>query len=211
MPDIKIEERLQIETLLNAGYKPSKIASQLGRTKSSISRELSRNSVDGKYCHEKAHQLATARRAKPRGSILTQDNWTTVRNLLQQKWSPEQISGWLKENPEMGFYVSDQWIYEYVYADRKNGGTLYQHLRRGGKPYKSGGKKHYRGKIPNRVDISARPDIINRRLRLGDWEVDSVVGKLNQSSIVTIVERVSRYTAIIIAKSDRVERIFLLE
>ena len=74
---------------------------------------------------------------------------------------------------------------------------MYESLRRGGKPYKKGGPKTYRGKIKDRVEISSRPEIINKRLRLGDWEVDSVIGKMNQSSIVTIVERFSRYTAII--------------
>ena len=80
-------------------------------------------------------------------------------------------------------------------------------MRRGGKPYKLGGKKHYRGKIKGRIDISARPDIINKRLRLGDWEVDSVIGKMNQSSIVTIVERVSRYTAIVKVNSKEADEV----
>ena len=90
---------------------------------------------------------------------------------MHQKWSPDQISGWLKNNPDIGFYVSDQWIYEYINTDRRNGGTLYKNLRRGGRPYKIGGRKIYRGKIKDRIDISARPEIINKRLRLGDWEV----------------------------------------
>ncbi|MGB1192847.1 MAG: IS30 family transposase, partial [Pseudomonadales bacterium] len=86
-------------------------------------------------------------------------------------------------------------------------GTLYKNLRRAGKPYKTGGKKQYRGKIKGRVDISVRPDIINKRQRLGDWEVDSVIGKMNQSSIVTIVERVSRYTAIIKVNSKEADQV----
>lgn len=197
MPHLTITDRLQIETLLNAGHKQVEIAHQLKRSKSTISTEINRNSRDGYYCHNTAQKLASARRVNAKKSILTEDNWTTVRSLLNQKWSPEQISGWLRNNPSIGFYVSDQWIYEYVKSDREHGGRLYQHLRRAGKPYKRGGRKVYRGKIKNRIDIASRPDIINKRLRLGDWEVDSVVGKMNQSSIVTIVERVSRYTAII--------------
>lgn len=205
MAHIKITERLKIETLLNAGHKQAEIARQLNRSSSVISMEISRNSSDGIYCHNAAQQRTDARRMNAKQSILTEDNWTTVRSLLQQKWSPEQISGWLKDNPNMGFYVSDQWIYEYVNSDRQNGGKLYENLRRAGKPYKVGGKKVYRGKIKNRVDITARPDIINHRLRLGDWEVDSVVGRMNQSSIVTIVERLSRYTAIIKVSSKEAE------
>lgn len=197
MTHLQITDRLKIETLRNAGHNQVEIASQLGKSKSTISAELNRNSRNGKYCHHTAQKLADERRANAKHSILTEDNWTVVRSLLQQKWSPEQISGWLRNNPDVGFYVSDQWIYEYVKLNRESGGTLYKNLRRAGKPYKAGGKKAYRGKIKNRTDITARPDIINKRLRLGDWEVDSVIGKMNQSSIVTIVERVSRYTAII--------------
>jgi|SRR5210317_225653 len=207
MAQIKIEERLQIETLLKAGVKQSAIALELGRSRSTISKEIKRNSVDGNYCHAIAQKQTAERRYNGKGNILTDDNWTTVRSLLQQKWSPEQISGWLKENPEIGFYVSDQWIYEYIYSDRARGGELYKNLRRAGKPYKNGGKKQYRGKIKDRVDITVRPDIINKRQRLGDWEVDSVIGKMNQSSIVTIVERVSRYTAIIKVKSKEAEQV----
>jgi IS30 family transposase len=163
-----------------------------------ISYEIRRNSVDGKYCHNKAQKLADERRANSKESHFTDDNWMVVKSLLEQKWSPEQISGWLRTHPEAyGFYVSDQWIYEYIKSDRDNGGTLYQDLRRAGKPYKFGGKKVYRGKIKGRIDISLRPEIIDKRLRIGDWEVDSVIGKMNQSSIVTIVERASRYAAII--------------
>ena len=207
MAQLKIEERLQIETLLQAGMKQAQIALQLGRSRSTISKEIKRNSIDGNYCHHRAQQKADERRTNAKQGILTDDNWTEVRSLLQQKWSPEQISGWLRANPEMGFYVSDQWIYEYIYADRASGGELYKHLRRGGKRYKNGGKKQYRGKIKDRIDISVRPDIINRRQRLGDWEVDSVIGKMNQSSIVTIVERVSRYTAIIKVNSKEAEQV----
>ncbi len=205
MGQIKALERLQIETLIEAGHKAPSIAKQLGRNKSSIYREINRNTYENKYCHNAAQQQAEQRRKDSKTSILTEDNWTIVRALIQQKWSPEQISGWLKENPLIGFYVSDQWIYEYIYRDRGDGGNLYENLRRAGKPYKLGGPKVYRGKIKDRVEISSRPDIINKRLRIGDWEVDSVIGKMNQSSIVTIVERLSRYTAIIKVSSKEAD------
>ena len=198
MSEITISERLQIETLLNAGQKPSAIAKQLGRVRSTIYNEINRNtSVNGIYCHNYAQKKRDERRFNSKKCLLTEDNWTVVRSLILQKWSPEQISGWLKNNPEQGFTVSDQWIYHYINLDRVKGGELYLSLRRAGKPYKYGGKQVYRGKIKDRIDIISRPDIINKRLRLGDWEVDSVIGKMNGSSIVTLVERVSRYTAIL--------------
>jgi IS30 family transposase len=206
MSELQISDRLQIEALLKAGRKPAFIAKQLSRNRSTISREISRNtSADGIYCHDFAQKTRNKRRFDAKESILTEDNWTTVRVFIQQKWSPEQISGWLKKNPSYGFYVSDQWIYEYINQDRNNGGSLYMHLRRAGKPYKKGGNKVYRGKIKDRVDITNRPEIINKRLRIGDWEVDSVIGRMHQSSIVTIVERVSRYTAIIKVSSKEAD------
>jgi IS30 family transposase len=199
MAQLKIAERLQIETLLKAGHNQSSIAKQLCRNRSTISNEISRNtSSDGDYCHNLAQKKTNKRRAESKEKIITEDNWTVVRVLIKQKWSPEQVSAWIKSHPDSyGFSVSTEWIYQYIKHDRANGGILYNDLRRAGKPYKLGGKKVYRGKIKDRVDITHRPEIINKRLRLGDWEVDSVIGKLNQSSIVTIVERVSRYTAII--------------
>jgi len=198
MSELQVSERLQIETLLKAGHKPGFIAKKLGRNRSTISIEISRNtSEDGIYCHNFAQKTRNQRRFDAKESILTHDDWTTARVFIQQKWSPTQISGWLKTNPSYGFYVSDQWIYEYINPDRSYGGTLYKHLRRAGKPYKKGGPRTYRGKIKGRIDITHRPEIINKRQRIGDWEVDSVIGRIHQSSIVTIVERVSRYTVII--------------
>jgi len=197
MTHLRIEDRLQIETLLNRGDNPTEIAQALGRKRAAIHAEIKRNAVNGNYCHNVAQTLTDDRRANAKQSILTEENWTVVISLLLQKWSPEQISGWLKANPEMGFYVSDQWIYQYVDNDRAKDGTLYTHLRRAGKPYKSGGKRKYRGKIKNRIDIDNRPELINTRIRIGDWEVDSVLGAMNKSSIVTLVERKSRYTAIL--------------
>ena len=194
MSKLTFEERIKIKALKEAGLNASKISSQLNRSKSTITRELSRNSVDGIYDPYKATELSKSRRQNTGKKKITDDNWTYVRSLLQMNWSPEQISGWLKNNPTIGFYVSDQWIYEYIKQNQQVGGDLYKSLRREGKPYRN--KKAYRGTIKNRVCIDHRPDIVNKRLRIGDWEVDSVIGKLHQSSLVTLVERVSKYTVI---------------
>ena len=65
------------------------------------------------------------------------------------QWSPEQISSWLRANSSIGFYVSDEWIYQYIKNDRDNGGDLYTELRRGGRPYKN--KKAYRAHFRNLI------------------------------------------------------------
>lgn len=205
MSKLTTEDRFKIETLYNAGQNANQIAIQLGRHKSTISRELSRNSVDGVYKHDNAEKLTKQRKSSCGRIKLTEDNWTFVRSLIYLKWSPEQISGWLKENPGIGFYVSDQWIYEYIRENQANGGDLYVELRRQGRPYRNGKFRPYKGKIKDRISIEERPEVVNRRIRIGDWEVDSVIGKLNKSSLVTLVERVSRYTVIIRVNSKEAD------
>lgn len=205
MGKLTSEDRCKIEALYSAGVTATKIAQQLGRNKSTISRELSRNSVDSMYQYEEANKLAKKRRSCGGAPKITGDNWTLVRMLLYLKWSPEQISGWLKDNPGVGFYVSDQWIYEYIHKNQAKGGDLYEHLRRAGRPYRNGKFRPYRGSIKDRISIEERPEIVDKRLRFGDWEVDSVIGKLNKSSLVTLVERVSRYTIILKVNSKEAQ------
>jgi IS30 family transposase len=201
------DERCEISALCTAGKSPSEIAKQLGRSISTITRELSRNSTEGGYDFITANEAAIKRRGSQNSQRITQDNWTYVRTLIRQKWSPDQVDQWLKKHPEVGFMVSRESIYQYIKEDRQKGGDLYLNLRRAGKAYRHGRFKEYRGKIIGRVDITQRPDIVNKRLRIGDWEVDSVIGCMNQSSIVTLVERVSRYTAIIKVNSKGAEEV----
>lgn len=207
MGHLSITDRIKIETLLNAGHSISSIADSIGVNRCSIYREIERNSVNGKYCHNAAQKHANKRRQESKSSILTIDNWVFVESLLKQKWSPEQISGYLRLNSSVGFYVSDEWIYQYVRADREKGGDLYKFLRRKGKAYRRGSKREYRGKIKDRRCIETRPTVVNERQRIGDWEVDSVVGAMHKSAIVTIVERVSRYTAILKIASHDAEHV----
>ena len=200
------EERCKIEVLRQSGMNAANIGIQLGRHKSTITRELARNSINGSYEYNEAIRMAHSRRSGVGGKVqLNDDHWTYVRVLLYLKWSPEQISGWLRKNPEIGFYVSDQWIYEYIHKNQSAGGDLYENLRRKGRPYRNGKFRPYRGKIKDRVSIEDRPEIVQKRLRIGDWEVDSVIGKLNQSSLVTLVERVSRYTVILRVNSKEAD------
>jgi IS30 family transposase len=100
MGQLNSTERLQIETLISAGHNVPSIAKQLGRNKTSVYREISRNTYEDKYCHNAAQKQAEKRRVDAKKSILTEDNWTVVRSLIQQKWSPEQISAGLKVIPQ---------------------------------------------------------------------------------------------------------------
>ena len=111
MGKLTTEDRCKIEALYSAGVTATKIAQQLGRNKSTITRELSRNSVDGMYQYEEANKLAKKRRSCGGAPKITGDNWTFVRMLLYLKWSPEQISGWLKDNPRYPFDIAGEMIF----------------------------------------------------------------------------------------------------
>ncbi len=88
-----------------------------------------------------------------------------------------------------------QWIYERVKADRKAGGRLFPLLRRRGrKPNWRGGRHSGRGHIPGRVDISERPDEVERKERVGDREADTIIGKGHSGAVVSLVDRASKYT-----------------
>ena len=111
-----------------------------------------------------------------------------IESKLRLEWSPEQISGWLKR--EHGKAISHEIIYLHIWDDKQSGGVLYRHLRRQGKKYdKRRHGKSTRGHIKNRVGIEERPVIVESRERLGDWEIDTVIGKNHQGALVRIVER----------------------
>jgi len=166
----------------------------IGRHRSTISRELSRNRGMRGYRPRQAHRLTLERRkAKVRpcfgGSI-----WTKVELLLQRDWSPEQISGRLRA--EEGIRISHEYIYQYIYADKRAGGELHHHLRCQKKRRKRYGAYDRRGVIRNRVSIDERPVVVDERSRVGDWEGDTVIGKNHKGALVTLVERKSLYTVI---------------
>ena len=188
------EERYQIYALKQAGQNQSEIAALLGRDKSTISREISRNRGMRGYRPRQAHLRTLERRKakmRPRfgGSI-----WTKAELLLQMDWSPEQISGRLKV--EEGIRISHEYIYQYIYADKRAGGELYHHLRCQKKRRKRYGSYDRRGVIPNRVSIDERPAVVAERSRVGDWEGDTVIGRNHKGALVTLVERKSLYTII---------------
>lgn len=88
----------------------------------------------------------------------------------------------------IGLSVSDEWIYQYVTADKACGGELYRHLRQGKRRYRKGyGQKQ--GRIPDAVSIELRPAVVDERSRLEDWEVDLVLGEQGTGAIVTLAER----------------------
>ena len=185
-------QRYQIYALKKMGHDQTEIAKCLGVNKSTISREFSRNQGQRGYRPKQAHKKALKRRAGKAQKRIKAETWPQVEEKLRLDWSPEQISGWLKENNQDA--VSHESIYQYIYADKRAGGDLHKHLRCQKKYRKRHGGKDRRGKIPNRVSIEERPEIVELRERIGDWEADTIIGAGQKGAIVTLVERKSRFT-----------------
>lgn len=187
-------QRYQIKALLDIGCKQTEIADQLGVAKSTISREVCRNRGQRGYRPKQAHEKAIERRRKKVKAHILMETWQMIEAKLKLDWSPEQISGWLKK--EQLSSVSPEWIYQYVYADKRAGGTLHRHLRCQKKRRKRYGQYDRRGIIPARRSIELRPEAVNRRERLGDWESDTIIGKRHRGALVTLTERKSRFTLV---------------
>jgi len=187
------EQRYQISALKRMGHSPMEIARELEVHKSTISRELSRNTGERGYRPKQAHEKACERRANAtHKERISTETWEVVEEKVRQDWSPEQVSGWLEKRQEIR--ISHEWIYQHILADQRTGGDLHTHLRQYGKRRKRYGKYDRRGKLPNRVSIEERPQVVEQRERLGDWEIDTLVGTGRRGALVSLVERKSRYT-----------------
>ena len=189
---LSLEERHYIEIERKMGISLNKIAQALGRAQSTLSRELKRNIGQKGYRHNQANQKAEERhQSKFKKIKLTDDIKELINDYLKQDWSPEQIAGRLRYDGVIELH--HETIYQYVLADKKDGGTLYTHLRHQNKTYRKryGSPRNHTG-IPDRVDIDLRPDAANNRERIGDWEADTIIGKNHKGAIVTLDDRKSK-------------------
>ena len=198
------EQRYQIKALLDTDVPQGKIAETIGVCPSTISRELKRNRGKRGYRPHQAHKKAVARKAKKSLPRIGAEIWSLVEKELREDWSPEQVSGRLKESE---IFVSHERIYQYVYANKRAGGTLWKHLRCPKKYRKRAGGRDRRGKIVNRRSIEERPAIVDERSRIGDWEADLIVGKNHQGVALTLTERNSRFTLLRIFPSKHADPI----
>jgi IS30 family transposase len=180
-------ERYQIHALMKAGHNQSQIAKVLDRSKSTISRELSRNTGSRGYRPKQACEMS-ADRAQNSRNANTVPAWVNdqAQLLLQLQWSPEQIASKLP--------ISHETVYLRVYADKAQGGTLWKNLRcQKQKRKRYAGGRDRRGQIPNRRPLSERPLHIEARRQVGHWECDTVMGANHKGAVVTMVERKSGY------------------
>ena len=186
-------QRYTISVMYGNRFSMTQIANTIGVHKSTISRELRRIKDEscGIYDGEKAQAKSESRqRSRPRFRRLTEKMHETIVTKSTLDWSPEQIKGYCMMN---GIdCVSHETIYQMIWRDKKCGGKMYTHLRRKGRhKAKRGSKNQYRGIIPNRVDIDARPSIVEEKKRFVDLEGDTIIGKNHKGAIVTINDRMT--------------------
>lgn len=181
------DERETIRVTLSQGAGPSEIAKLIGRNKSTISREITRNGGPIKYRAHYAQQQYLERRVSCRPSLKVNDPMIrdAIWSGLNQYWSPEQIVGAMK------LPISVPTIYRAVHAGLIPT-PLQKKLRRQGKRHKPTGEDG-RGTIPNCISIDDRPVEAAARNRLGDWEGDTLAGKRNTGHLVTLTDRKTRF------------------
>lgn len=194
-------KRCQILAFWKAGYTQVQIAKEVGVNQSTISRELNRNITfvrtklgSWQYKPDYAQAYVKERhKQKTKRIKLTDEVANFIGNKLKQKWSPEQISGYAKKHKL--FSIGKEWIYQFILKDKEKGGKLYLNLRHQNKKYrKRYGSPKRNGAIKNRRFIDERPAIVEQKGRLGDWEIDAIIGKQRQQAVISIVERVSKKT-----------------
>ncbi len=201
-------QRYQIEALKAAGHSQSLIAKMIGADKSTISRELNRNVPKRgigakKHSAQKAQKKTETRhKEKPKRLLFSSElKNDVVKKMSIEKLSPELISaGWKKENKSS---VSHETIYKFIwqakFSNRKEHREFkkaYQLLKHGKRRRKRGNYKDNRGLMPNRVSIEKRSKLAGRRNRLGDIEVDLIIGKNHQGGLLVMLDRASLVTTI---------------
>jgi len=193
---ITSEERYILATLRKQGFTQAEIARELGRHRSTIGRELKRNSArfDGCYRPSKAIERTAGRRSRSRrNQRFTRADLRLVDAQLRQLWSPEQICGRLRGT----LSISHETIYRHVWRDRILGGSLYACLRGARKRRrKRYGAYDSRGRLAGKRHISERPLAAELRSEIGHWEIDTVIGNGDHHCLVTVVDRKTGFVVI---------------
>ncbi len=192
------KERYHIWASLKRGTSQKEIAKSIGVHPSTICREIQRNkdSITQEYHYAFAQTKAQRRQqAKSKYTVFTSKIKTYIKKQLKEDWSPEQIAGRMKI--DIGLCICHETIYRYIYYNKSRGGRLYKHLRHKNKKYHNRSNSYQRrGIIIDRVSIDKRPKIVERKNRIGDFEIDTVIGRHHIGALVTVVDRKSKFTLI---------------
>lgn len=194
---LRQKERDTIYRLKERGMSNSAIAKRLGRDKSTIGREVERNRHQKfrRYLPDTAQRKAEKRKASGRKIRYVLKNEPLKRRiirLLRRGWSPDLIAGRCKRAGQS--FLNQESIYQFIYSLEGRKRNLRQHLRRAHRiRRKKNGRKHQtKSRIPNRVDISKRPKIVEKRRQFGHWEGDNVIYNRHRRALCTTVERKTR-------------------
>jgi IS30 family transposase len=219
---LTLEQRYQIEALKDAGHDQTTIAKIIGVNKSTVCREFKRNiplrGFGAKvYVAEKAQKKTDLRHTEKYKPICfsIEMKQKARQMMMVEKFSPELISAQWRKNGQAG--VSHEtiykWIWECKHSNRKEhveDKHLYLHLKHARRRRKRGNYKDNRGLIAHRVSIEKRPEIVEKRQRLGDMEVDLIIGKNHQSGLLVTIDRVTLITTIDKIKSKKPKHIKML-
>ena len=194
MKHLSEQQRYEISALLRAHHSKTEIAAIVGVHKSTITRELKRNGYLGtstyyaSYAQRKAEQRRRIRSCNFKKSTPRSVFETARRLIAEEQYSPEQVVGYCRLH---GIRMcSHETLYKWIWKDKRCGGSVYLHLRHRGRKYrKRGATNNSRRHIPNAIDISERPIVVDERSRFGDFEIDTIVGASSHQHILTVVER----------------------
>lgn len=209
---LTIEQRYHIQAYKEAGYTQRSIALNLGVHPSTICRELKRNSSSQRkrYTANKAEQISNDRRmyaSRKSNKKINKSVEKLIVKYIKEDWSPEQVSHAalkLKYNIDISFVR----IYQFIEQDRLNGGSLHTHLRFYNKKRRiKYGTANGRTLIKHRVSIEQRPDIVNDKGRVGDFEIDTIIGESRKGVITTAVDRASFFTKISMPTSKKASEV----
>jgi IS30 family transposase len=195
---LTLQEREILYRMKGAGKPFREIAEALGRDRSTLYREVNRNSGGRGYRPKQADRMAKERRVACRQPRKLNNpeirKYVTAR--LDKKWSPEQIAGRIREDlpRKKRCHVSYQTIYNWLAIDARQ---LREHRRRGTRRT----KPETRGQLKDSVSIAGRPKVVDSKRRYGDWEGDTVVSPGRRSGLTTMVERKSQYLRVRKTKS----------
>jgi IS30 family transposase len=180
-----------LAALRRQGSNQSQIAHALGRHRSTVCREVRRNSSrsDGRYRASTAQERTNGRRSRSRRNRrFTPEDFALIDELLCRQWSPEQVAGHLARSGRLS--ISHETIYRHVWRDKKEGGLLHTHLRGARKRRrKRYGAYDSRGRLAGKRLISERPPEVETRQQVGHWEADTVMGTGTKDCVATLVER----------------------
>lgn len=211
---VKPADRVTIESMLQQGCRVEDIATAVGKHKTSIYRELSRNNVGASKYSAQAAQASTAGRRRGAGLVrrklgadVKTPRWRHVIEGLRCRWSPQQIVGRLEQEHPLAeriglkeLQISHETIYAAIYAMPR--GTLRAELvsllrmSHKARMPRARGQGRFTG-LRDITSIALRPPEVAARVVPGDWEGDLIKGQGNRSSVGTLVERVSRYTMLV--------------